>query len=422
MARISIGCVQLFGAGYPQRIGQMIPLTPNLATGISGPSRRIAPRHRVVQLAGVLLLAVGLVGFAKAQEATSSADTPPAGVEPLTTAQLDQLTAPIALFPDPLLGSILAAATYPLEVVEAARWLDDPAHAALQGDGLAAALESQSWDPSVKFVVSFPGVLRMMNSNLEWTEELGDAFLAQQAEVMDSVQRLRQRAAANGSLKSTPQQMVSTQQNDITIEPASPDVIYVPYYVPAIVYGPWPWPDYPPAYFLVPPGDFYGGALIGFGIGISIFEPSWGWYGWDWPGHGFIVSPHRPRHGPPPRDPNLTGRAWQHDPDHRRGVPYRDSATAARYLGAEAASRHPFRGYPPPPSRPEDAARIETSTARERVTPPVRQPTPTARPAPPAFESFGRGPQVRGEATRGSFSRSAPAPSFGGGGAIAGRH
>jgi len=422
MARISSGCVEWLGAGYPLHTGQMIPLTPNLATGISVPSRRIAPRRRVVQLAGVLLLAVGLVGFAKAQPATLSANAPPAGVEPLTTAQLDQLTAPIALSPDPLLGSILAAATYPLEVVEAARWLDDPAHAALQGDELAAALESQSWDPSVKFVVSFPEVLRMMNSNLEWTEELGDAFLAQQAEVMDSVQRLRQRAAANGSLKSTPQQMVSMQQNDITIEPASPDVIYVPYYVPAIVYGSWPRPDYPPYYLLVPPDDFYGDAHIGFGIGISIFEPSWGWYGWDWPGHGFIVSPHRPRHGPPTGAPNLTSRAWQHDPDHRRGVPYRDSATAVRYLGAEVASRHPFRGYPPRPSRPEDAVRMETPAAPERVTPAIRPPTPAARPASPAFESFGRGPQVRDEATRGSFSRSAPAPSFPGGGASAGHH
>ena len=323
-----------------------------------------------------------------------------------------------------MLGSVLAAATYPLEVVEAARWLDDPSHAALKGDALGAALEPQSWDPSVKFVVSFPDVLRMMNSNLEWTEELGDAFLAQQAEV--SVQRLRQRAAANGSLTSTPQQTVSTQQNDITIEPANPDVIYVPYYVPASVYGPWPWPDYPPYYFLVPPDGFYGGALIGFGIGISIFEPFWGWYGWNWPDHALKVFPHHPRPGRPTRDPNLAPRAWQHDPDHRRGVPYRDPATTARYLGTDAASRRPFRGFAPAPASHPEAARVEAPAARERVAPPMPQPAPAARPAPPvraappAFESFGRGPQVRAEATRGSFSRSAPASSFHGGGATPG--
>ena len=388
---------------------------------------------RIVQLAGLLLLTVGIICLAKGQPTATFANTPPPpGVEHLTTAQLDQLTAPIALYPDPLLGSALAAATYPLEVVEAARWLDDPSHAALKGEALAAALEGQSWDPSVKFLVSFPEVLRMMNSNLEWTEELGDAFLAKQADVMDSVQRLRQRASANGSLTSTPQQTVSTQQNDIAIEPANPDVIYVPYYIPATVYGPWPWPDYPPYYFLLPPDGFYGGALIGFGIGISIFEPLWGWYGWNWSGHGFRVFPHQPRHGPPIRDANLAPRAWQHDPDHRRGVPYRDSATATRYLGADAASRRPFRGFSPSAaSHPEAAgasapARVEAPAARERVTPAPPQPAPAARPAPPvrsappAFESFGRGPQVRGEAMRGSSSRSAPAPSSHGGGASPG--
>jgi Protein of unknown function (DUF3300) len=375
-------------------------------------------QQRTIQLAGLVLLAVGTIGFASAQPSEPSATVSPPGVEHLTAAQLDQLTAPIALYPDPLLGPVLAAATYPLEVVEAARWLDDPSHAALKGEALAAALEPQSWDPSVKMVVSFPDVLRMMNSNLEWTEELGDAFLAQQAEVMDSVQRLRQRAAANGSLSSTPQQVVSTQQNDITIEPASPDVIYVPYYVPATVYEPWPWPEYPPYYFLLPPDGFlYAGAVIGFGLGVSIFEPYWGWYGWDWPRHGFTVFPHRPRHGPATREPEPAPHAWQHDPDHRHGVPYRDSATAARYLGAEAASRRAFRGYPPVPASHPEAARTETPAARERIAPVVPQPTPAARPAPPAFESFGRGPEVRSEASRGSFSRSAPAPSFHGGGA-----
>jgi hypothetical protein len=345
----------------------------------------------------------------------------PVGSERLAPGQLDQLTAPIALYPDPLLGSILASSTYPLEVVEAARWLDDPAHAALSRDALAAALEQQSWDPSIKSVMPFPEVLRMMNNNLEWTEQLGDAFLAQQADVMDSVQRLRQRAAAQGSLHSTPQQTVSTEENAITIEPASPDVVYVPYYVPSAVYGTWPWPDYAPYYFPLPPDVFFGDAFIGFGIGIGIFEPLWGWYGCNWPGHGVVVYPPRHPPGRPGPRPRPGARPWQHDPGHREGVPYRDAATAARYLGPGAAARHPFRGYLPAPP----ASVGERGAAAPMPRAPTPEPRPSApqprvfappRAAPPAFESFGHGPQVRSEAARGFSSRSASAPAQQGGG------
>jgi hypothetical protein len=377
-------------------------------------------KRRIIRFAAAVLLAVGVSGLGGAQPSVPPGMMPPSA-ERLAPAQLDQLTAPVALYPDPLLGSILAAATYPLEVAEAARWLEDPAHAALRGDALAAALEQERWDPSVKTLVSAPEALRMMNSNLEWTEQIGDAFLAQQAEVMDSVQRLRQRAAAAGTLRSTPQQTVTMEPNDITIEPANPDVVYVPYYVPADVYGPWAWPDYPPYYFPLPPDVVWGGALIGFGIGIPIFEPLWGWYGWNWPGHGFVVFPHRPHFPGHPAREEQASRTWQHEPDHRRGVPYRDSAMAAHYLGSDAAARRPFRGYPAAP-----APRLQTPsaapTAAERRAPaaaaPMPRPTPpaAARPGPAAFESFGRGPQVRGESARGFSSRSTSAPSFHGGG------
>jgi len=382
-------------------------------------------KHWIVQLIGVLL-AVGIGGFADGQPAEAPGDqTRPKG-ELLTPAQLDQLTAPIALYPDPLLGSILAASTYPLEVVEAARWLEDPAHRPLQGEALAAALDTQPWDPSVKLLVSFPQVLNMMNSNLEWTEELGDAFLAQQTDVMDSVQRLRRLAAANGSLRSTPQQTVATEQGEITIAPGNPGVVYVPYYIPTTVYGPWPWPDYPPDYFVLSPGVFYGGALVGFGVGIPIFEPYWGWYGWDWPGHGLRVIAPRPRHGRPVRESEPAGR-WHHDVAHRGGVPYRDSSTAKRYLGDDAASRRPFRGFPPVPAPhagPQVAvpAPAQGPALRERISPSPPARMPTRPPAPPAFESFGRGPEVRGEANRGSSSRSTPAPSSHGGGPGSGHH
>ncbi|HEV2442078.1 MAG TPA: DUF3300 domain-containing protein [Steroidobacteraceae bacterium] len=406
------------------------------------------------------LLVWGAVGDSLGQPAP-----PPGGMPPpawsahWTPAQLEQLVAPIALYPDPLLGSILAASTYPLEVVEAARWLDDPSNAALTGDALAGALAAQGWDPSVKSLVPFAAVLRQMDTNLEWTEQLGDAFLAQQSDVMDTVQRLRQRAAAQGALQSTPQQTVTTDENEIAIEPTNPDVVYVPYYVPAI-YGPWPWPGYPPYDFGWPPDVFIGGGLIGFGIGIGVFWPTWwGWYGCNWNSHGIVYRPPYPGYpgrpgGPPgtrPAYPGSPEEPWHHDPRHRGGVPYRDAGTVARYQGAEAGGRHEFRGFPraavpgrplqpapaphpresrPAPGGPTPAPRPSherpaapgPGAGGNRPTPRAPLPrqareisaTPAPRAAPRAFESFGRGPQVRSEAARGSSSRSAPPPPAGG--------
>jgi uncharacterized membrane protein YgcG len=356
----------------------------------------------------VALLVVG--GYARSQAPSAAAQS-----GSLSAAQLDQLTAPIALYPDPLLGAILVASTYPLEVVEAERWLEDPAHAALAGEPLASALGEQSWDASIKSLVSFPAVLRMMNSNLEWTEQIGDAFLAQQGDVMDSVQRLRQRAAAAGALQSTPQQAVATEQNAISIEPPSPDLVYVPCYVPAVVYAPWPWAGYPPYYFGADASC--GAALIGFGIGVSIFEPYWVGYSWNWPGHGLWIPPRRPRPGAPLGE--RVAQRWQHDPAHRGGVPYRDAATATRYLGADAASRRPFRGFPTEAPAPSHGAPPAPPPPPEsKAPPPLPSPaTPVVvHPAPPAFESFGRGPQVHGESARGSASRSMSGGGFHGGG------
>ena len=340
--------------------------------------------------------ASALCSFSAGQSGPPAPDAAPGRAgEQLSPAQLDQLTAPIALYADPLLGNVFAAATYPLEVVEAARWLAGPANAALKADQLTAALQQQTWEDSVKSLVAVPDVLRMMSSNLQWTEQLGEAFLAQQADVMDSVQRLRQRAAAAGTLNSTPQQTVSTEDQDILIEPARPDVIYVPYYVPTEVYGPWPWPDYPPFYFAPPPDIFWGGALIGFGIGYDLFGP-WGGYGWNWRGHGFNI---QPRRSPQPIQP------WRHDPIHRRGVPYRDSGTSARYPRPNVGTGRDFRGFPQ-----TEAPRPATVPAAPPPAGHAAAPAPAGHPAAPAFESFGRGAQVRGEAARGSYSRSAPAP------------
>ena len=192
----------------------------------------------------------------------------------LKPAELDQLLAPIALYSDPLLTQTLIAATYPLEVVQADRWAKSNKN--LKGDALTAALAKQSWDDSVKSLVQVPTVLAMMGEQLDWTQKLGDAMLAQQADVMDSVQRLRARAQANGKLQSTKEQTVTVKTEDqkqyVVIEPASPTEIYVPYYEPAAVYGDWPYPDYAPYYFPPPPGYFAAGALatgIAFATGIA---------------------------------------------------------------------------------------------------------------------------------------------------------
>ena len=204
----------------------------------------------------------------------------------LTQAQLAQLVAPIALYPDPLLAQILMASTYPLEVVEAARWVNVNGNRVLKGDVLTGALQVQNWDPSVKALVPFPRILQMMSDQLQWTEALGNAFLAQQADVMAAVQSLRQEAMAAGNLKQTPQCrcVIHSGGGAISILPAEPQVVCPPVYTPA-VYGAWPYPAYPPYYFPVPAGfAFAPGFWIGFAppIELAVFGPFWGWGSIDW--------------------------------------------------------------------------------------------------------------------------------------------
>ncbi len=175
----------------------------------------------------------------------------PAGPPVFKQEELDQMLAPIALYPDSLLAQIFMASTYPLEVVQADRWAKQ--NTTLKGDALTAALEKQPWDPSVKSLVNFPQVLTMMSEKLDWTQKLGDAFLAQQKEVMATVQTLRKKAVDAGNLKTTSEQQVIVEKETIVIQSASPQVVYVPTYNPTVVYGAWPYPAYPPAPYY-PPG------------------------------------------------------------------------------------------------------------------------------------------------------------------------
>ena len=192
-----------------------------------------------------------------------------------TAEQMQQLVAPIALYPDSLVAQILAASTFPEQVVEADRWIE--AHPDLQGDNLAQEVDQQSWDSSIKALTLFPSVLASMDKNVSWTSSLGDAYYNQQQDVMDAVQVMRQRAEQAGTLNSTSQQTVTTQDSTIEIEPASPDVVYVPAYDPWLVYGDplvaWPgWYTYP--------GVWYDGPYLSFGAGFGI--GTFGGYGWGW--------------------------------------------------------------------------------------------------------------------------------------------
>jgi len=267
--------------------------------------------------------------------------TPPSAIAPsLRAEQLDQLLAPVALYPDALLAQMLMAATYPLDIVKARRWFQDPRHAALSGEQLAAALEAEIWDPSIKALVIFPQILMMMDANLDWTEELGDAFMAQQADVMDAIQRLRQQAAAAGTLWSNAQQRVTEEGQGIAIEPANPGYIYPPLYNPALVYGPWPSPEYPPLY-IVPPDYGIGFGLpfgISFGAGLVVVNKLWRWCSFDWGQRRIRLNVQNSKALDHPVGGSQSA-IWQHDPAHRRAVASFDFGSRA---GLGLLRNHPL--------------------------------------------------------------------------------
>ena len=319
---------------------------------------------------GVLLL---LGGTASAQGAPAGQSAPPQGggappSAPLKPEQLDALVAPIALYPDPLLAQVLMASTYPLEVVEAARW--SKANPKVTGKDLEDAMLKQSWDPSVKSLCSFPDTLAMMNDKLDWTQSLGDAFLAQQDAVMDAVQRLRKRAQDAGNLKSSKELTVTTekpqpppadagvpaaapaQQQVIVIQPASPTVVYVPQYNPTVVYGAWPYPAYPP-YPVYPPGYVAATAAISFGVGMAVGAAMWGGCSWGYHGYSSVninVNNYNRYNHTNISNTNINNRTtnWNHNSAHRQGVPYRDSTSQQRYgrgtNASNTAAREQFRG------------------------------------------------------------------------------
>jgi Protein of unknown function (DUF3300) len=253
-----------------------------------------------------------------------------------TPDQLDSLVAPIALYPDPLLAQTLAASTYPLEIIQLHQWLAK--NSDKKQKKLAEAVAKQPWDPSVQAMAALPDVVKRLADDIQWTTELGNAFLAQEADVMQAVQRMRVKAQSTGNLQSTPQQVVKTEvienRNVVVIEQADPEVVYVPSYNPVVVYGPPVYP-YPPIYY-PPYGAYAAGAAISFGVGVAMGAAWGGGWGWNagW-GHNDINVNYNNNFN---RNANINrnaavGNRWQHQPQHRGGTPYQDRATANRFGG-----------------------------------------------------------------------------------------
>lgn len=309
----------------------------------------LPPLHAILAGIGIAALLAATLGQAAGQvpAAPQSAPKAAASTPGLSADQLDNLVAPIALYPDPLLGQVLAASTYPLEVVEADQWLKATSASHLQRTELMNAAKQQNWDPSVQAMVAFPELLDRLTGDIRWTADLGNAFLAQPGDVLAAVQRMRTRAQASGKLTSTAQQSVSTAteggQTVIQIVPADSQVIYVPYYDPTYIWGPPAWGGYPGLWYPPYGWGFWPGVNVGLWFG-GWGGGGWGWGGWGWcPGwfnHGVFVNYGFINHFGFRGFSGRFGRGiWAHNPSHRLGVPYPNSQLNGRFGAMSMASR-----------------------------------------------------------------------------------
>jgi uncharacterized membrane protein YgcG len=333
---------------------------------------RLGKRISAFLVSSTLLLVTypqTLSAYQDPQSPSSAAPTPPYTQQ--TAEQLQQLVAPIALYPDSLVAQILAASTFPEQVVEADRWVE--AHPDLKGEALGQAVDQQPWDPSVKALTAFPSVLGNMDKNLSWTSSLGDAYYNQQQDVMDAVQLMRRKAQAAGNLKTTPQLKVSDQDSAIDIEPADPDLVYVPAYDPWQIYG-YPivaWPGWYPY-----PGIWFGGPYLSFGVGFGIgwwggFGWGWGHWGFDWHNHSVLFD-----HGRySSRSTTFYNRNNFYRGGEARGGVFNHPGAAARPFGGDNRAA---RGY----AEPRGQSGVRSG----------------------AFSGFDRGGQARSFSSRGSAS------------------
>jgi hypothetical protein len=299
-------------------------------------------RSLVVVLCSLVLAPGDTLAYMQSSEPAQTS-SPSSGEEkaaPIPPDQLDALVAPIALYPDPLLAQTLVASTYPLEIIQLQQWLTK--NPGLKDKALVDAVKKQPWDPSIQAMAALPDVVKRLADDIQWTTDLGNAFLAQKSEVMDAVQRMRKKAQDKGNLKSNEQQKVETKvvesKSVIVVEQANPQVVYVPSYNPVVVYGAPVYP-YPPVYY-PPPGYYAAGMAISFGVGMAMgaaWGGGWG-YGAGWGGNNDITVN---RNNSFNRNVNATGgnrgvnagNSWQHNSAHRGGAPYRDRSTANRYGG-----------------------------------------------------------------------------------------
>jgi uncharacterized membrane protein YgcG len=399
-------------------------------------------------LVSITLMLAALPGaMAHAADAPASADEPAFKPE-----QLEQMLAPIALYPDSLLSQMLMASTYPLEVVQADRWVKQ--NGDLSGDALAKALEDQGWDPSVKSLVNFPQVLAMMSQNLDVTVKIGDAFIGQQKQVMDTIQELRAKAQDTGNLKTTPQQTVSVEQQGntpvIVIQPADPQVVCIPTYSPTVYYATWPYPAYPPAWYY--PAGYVAGRALAFTAGVAV-GVAWG-YAWgncNWRGGNVNINVNqnlninrninRSRYQAQLQARNTSIKngqgVFRHDVSHRQGVAYRDQKTASQFgrvSTADAArTREAYRGRDTAGAqdlsraggitqRPSAGATQRPSAGATQRPSAAASPKPTTSNRQSAFDGVkSGGTTARGESSRGSASRSSAASRSGGGRSGGGR-
>jgi hypothetical protein len=289
-----------------------------------------------MKLLNTLILST-LLAFGLAISSSAQSDEPW-----FSQAELDQMLAPVALYPDTVLSHVLIAATYPLEVIQAARW--SRANPGLSGADAVAAVEHMDWDPSVMALVAFPELLSRMDEDIEWTQRLGDAFLVQEDQVVDSIQQLRARAYAQGNLKTNEHVRVVRETQYIYIEPARPRVVYVPYYDPFVVYGSWWWSSYPPVYWRHPP-RYVSGIHFYWGPAYRI-APTFYFSSFHWSRRQVVVVNHHHYYN--------TGRGfrsgrevarfsdsrhWQHNPHHRRGVSYHRGVSEQRFTQPASSQR-----------------------------------------------------------------------------------
>jgi hypothetical protein len=304
--------------------------------GMNSLRRDIMKKVAVFQMVMVLFLCMNLAVLPGLQAQEAKQEAAKQEGPSFRPEEIDQMLAPIALYPDSLLAQVLAASTYPLEIVQAARFVQQ--NKELKGEKLLAAAKDKDWEPSVKAMLEFPDVLLMMNEKLEWTQKLGDAFLGQQKDVMVSVQRLRQKAQESGNLKTTKEQKVVVEKETkvIIIESANPQVVYVPAYNPVVVYGVWAYPAYPP--YPVYPYGYVATAGLAFAAGVAVGAAWSGHGGWGcgWGNNEVNINASRQNNFTKnnynrPEQHQSKGQNWQHNPQNRGGAQYKNQATAQKY-------------------------------------------------------------------------------------------